>query len=105
MRQLLHPSRSVTLGFLFAIVAGTVLLRLPLSQAKGEAAPWLTAFFTATSAVCVTGLVVVDTGTYWSYLRSVGHPGPVPDRRLRHDDRGHPSGAHGQPVVAACERN
>jgi trk system potassium uptake protein TrkH len=54
------------LGFLFTIVAGTLLLRLPLSQAKGEAAPWLTAFFTATSAVCVTGLVVVDTGTYWS---------------------------------------
>ncbi|MBB5467411.1 trk system potassium uptake protein TrkH [Paraburkholderia sp. CI2] len=37
-----------------------------MSQAKGEAAPWLSAFFTATSAVCVTGLVVVDTGTYWS---------------------------------------
>lgn len=66
MRQLLHPSRAVTLGFLFTIVAGTLLLRLPLSQAKGEAAPWLTAFFTATSGVCVTGLVVVDTGTYWS---------------------------------------
>jgi trk system potassium uptake protein TrkH len=56
----------VALGFLLAIAAGTLLLRLPLSQAKGEAAPWLTAFFTATSAVCVTGLVVVDTGTYWS---------------------------------------
>ncbi|WP_262419781.1 TrkH family potassium uptake protein [Paraburkholderia sp. 31.1] len=37
-----------------------------MSQAKGEAVPWLSAFFTATSAVCVTGLVVVDTGTYWS---------------------------------------
>ena len=66
MRLLLHPSRIVALGFLFAIVAGTILLRLPLSQAKGATAPWLTAFFTATSAVCVTGLVVVDTGTYWS---------------------------------------
>lgn len=66
MGQLFHPSRIVALGFLIAIVAGTVLLRLPLSQAKSEAAPWLTAFFTATSAVCVTGLVVADTGTYWS---------------------------------------
>jgi trk system potassium uptake protein len=66
MRQLLHPSRAVALGFLFTIVAGTLLLRLPLSHAKGEAPPWLTAFFTATSAVCGTGLVVVDTGTYWS---------------------------------------
>ena len=66
MRQLLHPSRAVALAFLLTIAAGTFLLRLPLSQAKGEAAPWLTAFFTATSAVCVTGLVVVDTGSYWS---------------------------------------
>ncbi|WP_233805656.1 TrkH family potassium uptake protein [Paraburkholderia sp. HP33-1] len=66
MRQLLHPSRAVALAFLFTIAAGALLLRLPLSQAKGEAAPWLTALFTATSAVCVTGLVVVDTGTYWS---------------------------------------
>ena len=66
MAQLLHPSRAVALGFLLVIAVGTVLLKLPVSQAKGEAAPWLTAIFTATSAVCVTGLVVVDTGTYWS---------------------------------------
>jgi trk system potassium uptake protein len=66
MRRVLHPSRVVALGFLLTIVAGALLLKLPLSQAKGEAAPWLTALFTATSAVCVTGLVVVDTGTYWS---------------------------------------
>lgn len=45
---------------------GTGLLMLPLAHAKGEAVPFLTALFTATSAVCVTGLVVVDTGTYWS---------------------------------------
>jgi trk system potassium uptake protein TrkH len=66
MRQLLHPSRAVALAFLLTIAAGALLLRLPLSQAKGETAPWLTAIFTATSAVCVTGLVVVDTGSYWS---------------------------------------
>jgi trk system potassium uptake protein TrkH len=54
------------LAVLILIAAGALLLRLPVSQAKGEAAPWLTAFFTATSAVCVTGLVVVDTGSYWS---------------------------------------
>ncbi len=52
--------------FLAAIVAGTVILMQPISQSEGIAAPWLTAFFTAVSAVCVTGLVVVDTGTYWS---------------------------------------
>lgn len=65
-RPLLHPSRTVALLFLLLIVAGTVLLRLPLAQAEGQAAPWLTALFTAVSAVCVTGLVIVDTGTYWS---------------------------------------
>ncbi|MDO9092492.1 MAG: potassium transporter TrkG [Rubrivivax sp.] len=65
-KRLLHPSRTVALLFLLLIVIGTLLLRLPLSQAEGQAAPWLTALFTAVSAVCVTGLVVVDTGTYWS---------------------------------------
>lgn len=54
------------MAFLLAIVVGTVLLMLPVSHAEGLAAPWLTSFFTAVSAVCVTGLVVVDTGTYWS---------------------------------------
>jgi len=54
------------LVFLAAIMAGTVILMQPVSQAEGLATPWLTAFFTSVSAVCVTGLVVVDTGTYWS---------------------------------------
>ena len=48
------------------ILLGTGLLMLPLSHAKGEVAPLLVALFTAASAVCVTGLVVVDTGSYWS---------------------------------------
>ncbi len=61
-----HPNRSVALLFLVLIVAGTLLLRLPMAQADGQVAPWLTALFTAVSAVCVTGLVVVDTGSYWS---------------------------------------
>lgn len=62
----LHPSTVLVLSFLAVILLGTGLLMLPLSHAKGEVAPFLTALFTATSAVCVTGLVVVDTGTYWS---------------------------------------
>jgi len=66
MNTLLHPTRVVALAFLLAILLGTALLMLPLAQAEGVAAPWLTALFTAVSAVCVTGLVVVDTGTYWS---------------------------------------
>jgi trk system potassium uptake protein TrkH len=61
-----HPASVLVLSFLAVIALGTVLLMLPLSHAGGEGAPLLTALFTATSAVCVTGLVVVDTGTYWS---------------------------------------
>ncbi|MGQ3054469.1 MAG: TrkH family potassium uptake protein [Roseateles sp.] len=64
--RVIHPSRAVALLFLLLIALGTLLLRLPVAQAQGEQAPWLTALFTAVSAVCVTGLVVVDTGSYWS---------------------------------------
>lgn len=66
MRSLLHPTRAVALSFLLVIIAGTVILMLPASHAEGTGAPFLPAFFTAVSAVCVTGLVIVDTGTYWS---------------------------------------
>ncbi len=57
--------------FLLAILCGTALLSLPAAHAHGESAPWITAFFTAVSAVSVTGLVVVDTGTYWSTFGQV----------------------------------
>ena len=53
-------------GFVIIIFIGTILLLLPISSKSGEFTPVINAFFTATSAVCVTGLVVVDTGTYWS---------------------------------------
>jgi trk system potassium uptake protein TrkH len=62
----LHPAAVLALAFLAAIAVGTALLMFPWASASGQAAPLLTALFTATSAVCVTGLVVVDTGTYWS---------------------------------------
>ncbi|MDJ0390103.1 potassium transporter TrkG [Roseomonas sp. E05] len=65
-RTLQHPARLVPLAFLLAILAGTALLMLPAARAGGGGAPFLTALFTATSAVCVTGLVVQDTPTYWS---------------------------------------
>jgi trk system potassium uptake protein len=65
-RFITHPTRLIPLGFLGAIALGTALLMLPFASASGEAAPFLTALFTATSAVCVTGLIVVDTQTYWS---------------------------------------
>lgn len=66
MKTILHPARAVALAFMLAILAGTVLLMLPAARAAGVAAPPMVAFFTAVSAVCVTGLVTVDTGTYWS---------------------------------------
>ena len=65
-RTLQHPARLVPLTFLLAIVAGTALLMLPIARAGEGGAPLLTALFTATSAVCVTGLAIVDTPTYWS---------------------------------------
>lgn len=71
MRPVLHPARAVALSFLVAIAVGTLLLMLPVSRADATSAPWLTAFFTSVSAVCVTGLVVVDTGTYWSTFGQV----------------------------------
>ena len=62
----LHPARLVPIGFLAAIALGTVLLALPPARVGDGGAPILTALFTSTSAVCVTGLIVVDTPTYWS---------------------------------------
>jgi trk system potassium uptake protein TrkH len=53
-------------GFLGLIAIGAILLMLPISNAAAQFTSPVDAFFTATSAVCVTGLVVVDTGTYWS---------------------------------------
>lgn len=53
-------------GFAIAIAAGTVLLMLPFAKAGPGGASFIEALFTATSAVCVTGLVVVDTPVYWT---------------------------------------
>ncbi|GAU67093.1 Ktr system potassium uptake protein KtrB [Streptomyces sp. NBRC 110611] len=61
-----HPARTVVMAFAAVILAGAVLLALPASSETGRATDPVTALFTSTSAVCVTGLVVVDTGTYWS---------------------------------------
>lgn len=56
----------IALGFFLIIMAGTALLMLPVSTADGQGASFLEALFTATSASCVTGLIVQDTATYWS---------------------------------------
>lgn len=62
----LTPTQSVVVGFLAAIAIGTVLLMLPIAHEPGAEVDVLVAAFTAVSAVCVTGLVVVDTGTAYS---------------------------------------
>lgn len=59
------------LAFLAVIVLGTLLLMLPASRAGDGSAPLLTALFTSTSAVCVTGLVIEDTPLYWSMFGQV----------------------------------
>ena len=62
----LSSAQIIPIGFLVLILFGTVLLSLPFATASGVRAPFLTALFTATTSVCVTGLVVVDTFSYWS---------------------------------------
>jgi trk system potassium uptake protein len=61
-----HPAQYLVVAFAIGIVAGAGLLLLPFATETGERAPFLTAIFTSTSSICVTGLVVVDTPTYWS---------------------------------------
>lgn len=61
-----HPARAVFSGFFAATIVGTVLLTLPFATESGQPANFVTALFTATSAICVTGLIVEDTPVYWS---------------------------------------
>ncbi|MBC5714673.1 Trk family potassium uptake protein [Roseburia sp. BX1005] len=56
----------IAVGFFIIILIGALLLMLPVSSRSGEYTPFMTALFTATSASCVTGLVVVDTFSHWS---------------------------------------
>ena len=62
----------IALGFFLIIMAGTLLLMLPAATKNGQGASFLDALFTATSASCVTGLVVQDTSTYWSGFDLMG---------------------------------
>jgi trk system potassium uptake protein TrkH len=66
VRQPTSPAAVLIVGFAIVIAVGTLILMLPQSSADGNGTRPLDALFTATSAVCVTGLVVVDTGTHWS---------------------------------------
>jgi len=70
-RQGIRPIRVLPLGFFCIILIGALLLMLPISTKDGTSMPFLNALFTATSASCVTGLVVVDTGTYFSLFGQI----------------------------------
>lgn len=60
------PSKILVLSFAILILAGAVLLSMPFSSRSGDWTPFINSLFTATSASCITGLVVYDTYTYWS---------------------------------------
>ncbi|MCL1820850.1 MAG: potassium uptake protein, TrkH family [Oscillospiraceae bacterium] len=70
-RKSTSPARIMVLGFLAVILIGTALLQLPVSSRGGTSVPFMTALFTSTSAVCVTGLTVVDTALTWSVFGRV----------------------------------
>ena len=62
----LSTTQKIMLSFLCAILVGSFLLTLPISSATGEAVPYIDALFTATTSICVTGLVTVPTYSTWS---------------------------------------
>ena len=71
IRRFFTTSRIISLGFAGVIILGTLLLILPISSAEHIVTPFKDALFTAVSATCVTGLVVRDTATYWSFFGQI----------------------------------
>lgn len=71
IKKHLTSSQVIIFGFMGAIIIGAFLLMLPFSSASGQSASFWDALFTSTSAVCVTGLIVQDTATYWSAFGQV----------------------------------
>ncbi|MCE5190107.1 MAG: Trk family potassium uptake protein [Eubacteriales bacterium] len=71
MRHGIKPINVLPLGFVFIILTGALLLMLPISSRDGASLPFINALFTATSASCVTGLVVVDTGTHFTLFGQI----------------------------------
>ena len=64
----LSPVQILALGFATLILIGAILLSLPISSNSGQSTDFIDSLFTSTSAVCVTGLVTVDTATHWNYF-------------------------------------
>jgi len=67
----LRPAQLIVITFAAAILVGTILLDLPLASAKGESIGFVNAVFTATSATCVTGLIVLETGKDFSIFGQI----------------------------------
>jgi len=67
----LSTTQIIMLSFLLAILAGSFLLALPISSANGQALPYIDALFTATTSICVTGLVTVPTFSAWSLFGQI----------------------------------
>lgn len=65
------PAQVLSISFVCMILVGTILLSLPFSTVSGKGQPIIDALFTATSAVCVTGLVVKDTGAFYSLFGQI----------------------------------
>ena len=64
----MERTQIMVIGFAIVILIGAILLSMPISTQNGESIGFLDALFTSTSAVCVTGLIAVDTSTYWSFF-------------------------------------
>ncbi|MBZ9688675.1 TrkH family potassium uptake protein [Clostridium estertheticum] len=67
-KNIYTPVQILAIGFATVIFIGAILLSLPISSKSGKITPFIDCIFTSTSAVCVTGLVTLDTGTYWTYF-------------------------------------
>lgn len=71
IRKKLSYTQIIALSFALVILGGTLILCLPISSRSGEWTPFIDALFTATSSTCVTGLVVLDTYTYWNVFGQI----------------------------------
>ena len=71
MKKLMNPGRIIAFGFFSIILIGALLFLLPISQKIPGSVSFVDALFTSTSAVCVTGLIVVDTGTFFTQFGQI----------------------------------
>ena len=71
MRKTLKSAQIIPIGFFVFIMIGTLLLMLPISTKPSFSTSWIDALFTATTSICVTGLVTVDTYMQWTVFGKV----------------------------------